>query len=106
MARYQADVWLGSSSGRQRVYVNSNTWNGAREQIKTIYHVNDGDIWNLNESRENNGIGGSGSSSISIGSILVLGLIALVISFWKYFLILGVVSLIFWLIYLFIKAND
>jgi len=106
MARYQADVWLGSSSGRQRVYVNSNTWNGAREQIKTIYHVNDNDIWNLNESRENNSIGGSGSSSISAGSILVIGLIALVVSFWKYFLILGVISLIFWLIYLFIKAND
>jgi hypothetical protein len=106
MARYQADVWLGSSSGRQRVYVNSNTWNGAREQIKTIYHVNDNDIWNLNESRENNSVGGSDSSSISAGSILGLALIALVISFWKYFLILGVVALIIWIIYLFRKEND
>ena len=103
MARYQADVWLGSSSGRQRVYVNSNTWNGAREQIKTIYHVNDNDIWNLNESRENSSAGGSDSSSISAGSILVLGLIALVVSFWKYFLVLGAVALIIWVVYLFYK---
>ena len=99
MARYQADVWLGSSSGRQRVYVNSNTWNGAREQIKTIYHVNDGDIWNLNESRGSEGGGGSSSSEISIGSILALGAIVLVVSFWKYFLVFGLVSLVIWFIY-------
>lgn len=102
MARYQADVWLGSSSGRQRVYVNSNTWNGAREQIKTIYHVNDNDIWNLNESRDNSD-GSSSSSSISTGSILGLALIALVVSFWKYFLVLGAVALIIWVVYLFYK---
>lgn len=99
MARYQADVWLGSSSGRQRVYVNSNTWNGAREQIKTIYHVNDGDIQNLNESRDQEGGSSSGSNEISFGSILALGAIVLVVSFWKYLLILGVVCLGIWLIY-------
>lgn len=102
MARYQADVWLGSASGRQRVYVNSNTWNGAREQIKTIYHVNDGDIWNLNESRDSEGGGGS-SNSISGESILFLAGIALVVSFWKYFLVLGAVALIIWVVYLFSK---
>jgi hypothetical protein len=106
MAQYQADVWLGSSSGRQRVYVNSNTWNGAREQIKTIYHVNDGDIWNLCESRDNSNGSGGDSSSISAGSILGLALIALVVSFWKYFLILGVIALVIWIIYLFRKEND
>lgn len=94
MARYQADVWLGSSSGRQRVYVNSNTWNGAREQIKTIYHVSDGDIWNLNESRDSGGGGASSSSEISFGSILALGAIVLIVSFWKYFLVIGIISLV------------
>jgi hypothetical protein len=104
MARYQADVWLGSSSGRQRVYVNSNTWNGAREQIKTIYHVNDNDIWNLNESRDRENGSSSSSNEISFGSILALGAIVLVISFWKYFLALGIISLIAWFIY-YLKRN-
>lgn len=99
MARYQADVWLGSSSGRQRVYVNSNTWNGAREQIKTIYHVNDNDIWNLNESRDKEGGSGNTSSDISIGSILALGAIVLVVAYWKYFLAIGIISLVIWFIY-------
>jgi hypothetical protein len=102
MARYQADVWLGSASGRQRVYVNSNTWNGAREQIKTIYHVNDGDIWNLYESQDNSG-DRNDSSSTSLGSIAILGLIILIFSFWKYILVLGIVSLIIWIAYLVFK---
>lgn len=97
MARYQADVWLGSSSGRQRVYVNSNTWNGAREQIKTIYHVSDGDIWNLNESRSSEG--SNGSSQTSIESILVVGAIVLAVAYWKYFLAIGIISLVIWFIY-------
>jgi hypothetical protein len=52
MAQYQADVWLGQNSGRQRVYVDSNTWQGAREQIVQRYDVNDNDIWNLQEVRK------------------------------------------------------
>jgi hypothetical protein len=52
MAQYQADVWLSQNSGRQRVYVDSNTWQGAREQIVQRYDVNDNDIWNLQEVRK------------------------------------------------------
>jgi hypothetical protein len=99
MAQYQADVWLGSASGRQRVYVNSNTWNGAREQIKTIYHVSDGDIWNLCESRQNNSIGGS--NSVDFGSIVALGAVVFVIYFWKYLLAIGIICAIIWAIHYF-----
>jgi hypothetical protein len=59
--KYQADVWLGSYSGKQKVYVNSNTTQGAREQIKTIYDVSDSDIYNLYPARNN-----SQSDSISL----------------------------------------
>lgn len=52
MSKYEADVWLGSHSGRQRLYVDSNTWYGAREQIKNIYGVGDNDIWDLAEVKE------------------------------------------------------
>lgn len=51
MAEYTGQVWLGSASGRQSITVNANTWQGAREQIKTIYNVTDGDIVNLDETR-------------------------------------------------------
>lgn len=53
MSKYEADVWLGSHSGRQRLYVDSNTWYGAREQLKNIYGVGDNDIWDLTEVKEN-----------------------------------------------------
>lgn len=94
MARYQADVWLGSSSGRQRVYVNSNTWNGAREQIKTIYHVQDNDIWNLQQSREPSHTSKDGE----ITSILVFGAICLVTLLWRYIFIIAAIALMIWLI--------
>jgi hypothetical protein len=51
MAQFQADVWLGQNSGRQKVYVESNTWQGAREQIIQRYDVDWQDIWNLREVR-------------------------------------------------------
>lgn len=94
MARYQADVWLGSSSGRQRVYVNSNTWNGAREQIKTIYHVEDSDIWNLQQSREPS----NPSTDGEITSILVFGAICLFTLLWRYIFVIAAIALIIWLI--------
>lgn len=49
MPQYQADVWLGSNSGRQRVTVSASSLNGAVEQICTYYHVNDTAIWNVRE---------------------------------------------------------
>ena len=46
---------MGSSTGRQNVQVQSNTWNGAREMIKRIYGpgIKDTDIWNLEECDQN-----------------------------------------------------
>lgn len=102
MARYQADVWLGSASGRQRVYVNSNTWNGARDQIKTIYHVQDGDIWNLCESR---GTPIDDRNEVSLSAILALAVIAVIVLYWKYILMIGAIALIIWLLYNFTKDN-
>ena len=49
MALYKADVWLGSNSGRQTVSVSASTPTGAKEQIRTIYHVSDTAIWNVRE---------------------------------------------------------
>lgn len=98
MAKYQADVWLGSASGRQRVYVNSNTWNGAREQIKTIYHVQDGDIWNLCESR---GTPIDDRNEVSLTAVLALGIILLILYFWKYILALSAIIFVIWLIHTF-----
>lgn len=49
MALYKADVWLGSNSGRQTVSVSASTPTGAKEQIRTIYHVADTAIWNVRE---------------------------------------------------------
>jgi len=37
MATWQADCWLGPSSGRQKLQVQSNTSNGAKEQLQRIY---------------------------------------------------------------------
>ena len=102
MAKYQADVWLGSASGRQRVYVNSNTWNGAREQIKTIYHVQDGDIWNLCESR---GTPIDDRNEVSLSAILALAVIAVIVLYWKYILMIGAVAFIIWILYNFTKNN-
>lgn len=60
MALYKADVWLGSNSGRQTVSVSANTIAGAKEQIRTIYHVSDTAIWNVREvPRERAGGGDS-----------------------------------------------
>ena len=78
MANYRADVWMGSSTGRQRVQVQSNTWNGAREMIKRVYGpgIKDTDIWNLEECDEN-GYGhydhkpGDGSGAALLGAVAV-----------------------------------
>ena len=93
MSQYTADVWLGSASGRQKVTVNSNTWNGAREQICAVYGVDEMDVANLHESR------GSSSASASAGDAMgwiiltgiVLGIWA-VIQYW--YIVVPVAALI------------
>ncbi|NBP66757.1 MAG: hypothetical protein EBU66_19175 [Bacteroidetes bacterium] len=102
MSKYQADVWLGSSSGRQRVYVNSNTWNGAKEQIKTIYDVDDNDIQDLYESNDNSR---SGGSIVDDGGIFFLLAIGLLVCFWKYILIISGISLVIWFLIKFFRED-
>lgn len=76
MAQYCADVWLGSSSGRQEIIVSSNTSYGAKEQIMNIYDVRENDIYNL---RQVSGGGSSGGMSIEGGGWLIglVGILAL-----------------------------
>ncbi len=82
MAQYQADVWLGSDSGRQRVTVSASSLNGAVEQIRTIYNVNDTAIWNVREvprrflANGNADDTGADSSEASLwGGVVLVGLL-------------------------------
>lgn len=76
MPQYRADVWLGSSSGRQEITVSSNTGYGAKEQIMNIYGVEQNDIYNL---RKVSGNGSGGGTSIEGGGWLIglFGILAL-----------------------------
>lgn len=67
--KWDADVFLGSDSGRQTITVSSSTPFGAKRQIKQIYDVSDSDIWNLRRSSESS----DSSSESSVGLILILG---------------------------------
>lgn len=84
MAQYKADVWLGSKSGRQTVSVSASSLPGAVEQICTIYHVNDTDIWNVREvPRQRSGhgecTGGDNSDDASLwGGVALVGLLLVV----------------------------
>lgn len=81
MALYKADVWLGSNSGRQTVSVSASTPTGAKEQIRTIYHVRDTAIWNVREvPRERAGSGdiGDGSDASLWGGAALVALLAVV----------------------------
>jgi hypothetical protein len=79
MALYKADVWLGSNSGRQTVSVSASTPTGAKEQIRTIYHVPDTAIWNVREApreRAGGGDSGDGSDASLWGSAALVALLA------------------------------
>jgi hypothetical protein len=97
MATWEGEAWLGSASGRQKVRVQSNTFQGAKEQIEQIYGSTD--VWNLREVRSSS----SSSSSEGVFSLLVvLFAISLIVQFWHIamwiilgLLILGVVGYIF-----------
>lgn len=96
MATWKGEAWLGSKSGRQIVTVQSNTFQGAKEQIERIYGATD--VWNLRE------VGGSSSKSSSsdFGSYLILGvvlfLIWLVVEYWWIVTPIAVIALIGYLI--------
>lgn len=94
MATWQGEAWLGSASGRQKVTVESNTFQGAKEQIERIYGATD--VWNLREVRSE-----SNSSSPDIGG--TIGLVVILFVIWlfvEYFWImmpLTVIALIAWI---------
>ena len=81
MALYKADVWLGSNSGRQTVSVSASTPTGAKEQIRTIYHVSDTAIWNVREVPRQRP--GGGESADDGGSLWGgAALVALIVVAW------------------------
>jgi len=81
MATYRAKCWLGSSSGYQELEVQSNTFQGAKEQFERIYGAEQ--IINLREVRSG---GSSSSSDGDVGGYLILGAILfgiwLVVEYW------------------------
>lgn len=98
MSKFEADVWLGSHTGRQKIYVNSNTWYGAREQIKSIYKVDDEDIWDLTESNESNYSYESSSDSdpLALILLLVVGYVGMAVLYAAVYI--GPIALVIWLI--------
>jgi hypothetical protein len=75
MARYKADVWLGSNSGIQTVEVNSSSFSGVIEQICNIYNVSSNQIRNVREvgSNRNQGVA-SDDSAGAFGGLVLIGL--------------------------------
>jgi hypothetical protein len=96
MATWKGEAWLGSASGRQTVTVQSNTFQGAMEQIQQIYGTRN--VWNLREVRSSN----SQSSSGDFGSYLTLAAIIfciwLVVEYWWIVTPIVVIALIAYLI--------
>jgi hypothetical protein len=95
MATWRAQCWLGSESGYQNLEVESNTFQGAEQQLRRIYGAKQ--IINLREVRSD----GSSSSIADIGGMLMLGAVLFVIwLFVEYFWImtpLTVIILIAWI---------
>lgn len=95
MATWRAKCWLGSESGYQNLEVQSNTFQGAEQQLRRIYGAEQ--IINLREVRS----GESSSSIADIGGMLMLGAVLFVIwLFVEYFWImtpLTVIILIAWI---------
>jgi hypothetical protein len=95
MATWRAQCWLGSESGYQNLEVQSNTFQGAEQQLRRIYGAEQ--IINLREVRS----GESSSSTTDVGGMLMLGVVLFVIwLFVEYFWImtpLTVMILIAWI---------
>jgi hypothetical protein len=54
MATWRAKCWLGSNSGFQHLEVQANTYNGAREQLVSIYGAQQ--VINLHQVNSSNGM--------------------------------------------------
>jgi len=80
MATWRAQCWLGSESGYQNLEVQSNTFQGAEQQLRRIYGAEQ--IINLREVRS----GGSSSSDTNLGGMLMLGAVLfgiwLIVEYW------------------------
>ena len=75
MARYKADVWLGSNSGMQTVEVNSSSYTGVIEQFCSIYNVSSTQIRNVCEVSSNRSQGlASDDSWGAYGGLILIGL--------------------------------
>jgi ABC-type Na+ efflux pump permease subunit len=95
MATWRAKCWLGSSSGYQDLEVQSNTLNGAKEQLERIYGAEQ--IINLREVRESRK--SSSSSESSDGSALLVGIVILfvaVVTWWYYIIPAAIIIGILW----------
>ena len=93
MATWRAKCWLGSASGYQDLEVQSNTWNGAKEQFQRIYGAEQ--IINLHEVRGGN----NASSESSEGNALLIGgllLFGLIVTYWYYVIPAAIVIGILW----------
>jgi len=93
MATWRAKCWLGSASGYQDLEVQSNTWNGAKEQFQRIYGAEQ--IINLHEVRGGN----NASSESSEGNVLLIGgllLFGLIVTYWYYAIPAAIVIGILW----------
>jgi len=80
MATWRAQCWLGSESGYQNLEVQSNTFQGAEQQLRRIYGAEQ--IINLREVRS----GRSSSSDTNLGGMLMLGAVLfgiwLIVEYW------------------------
>ena len=72
IAQWTAKVYLGADNGIQPITVNSNTYHGARDQIKAIYNVEDNDVMDLSTTGH---VYGS-STTTSTGSLFLMVILA------------------------------
>ena len=97
MATWTGEAWLGSASGRQKVSVQSNTFHGAKEQIKRIYGATD--VHNLREVNDNEG----GGFELGGGATMWIGGFILFIALLPYLLPIGAIALVCWGLYKLVK---
>ena len=68
MAKWGAKCWLGSSNGFQYLEVHSNTFHGAREQLRSVYGAQQ--VINLHQVNSNNGMISSDMSDAAAYGVL------------------------------------
>mgnify|MGYP000890879001 CR=1 FL=1 len=95
MATWRAQCWLGSESGYQNLEVQSNTFQGAEQQLRRIYGAEQ--IINLREVRS----GESSSSDTDLGGMLMLGAVLfgiwLIVEYWWIVAPIAIIILIAWI---------